>query len=369
MGIRGDSEALEPPRRHMQVHDGFGEPWRHETYNTYPGPRTVKPPSRRTETLKSNYVQLKHHLVALHSGSLVSLGHQPNTTDTLVLHADQTILESLRYEGAGKPLCLGTVITELVNSRTAVPLQQFLSASQSIYDPGWLPYRVAAFVVGKPLSWALQQLNVLGSDDESEAERWKRTRGDYVLIGVLEHAADSVLASQRARDLSLAETLYSFDSFRATFAASALPGVTLSDKDLRVLIRFLERDRRTVVTGERYCTFSAWLFKHRAHCLQVIKFVGTGFGTPEVTAIDHGALELKSAVSKLTAQIDNLTAKIDSHKAKAANAIRQQHKSLALSYLRSRKQLEEYSPNASAHSRSFKAPSCASKQPQKIFGS
>ncbi|KAH9161343.1 Snf7-domain-containing protein [Lactarius sanguifluus] len=288
----------------------------------------------RIQSLYSDISRQKHSNPTAYSSNitwwrstleaLVSLGHQPNTTDTLILHADQSLLESLRYGGAGKPLCLGTVITELVNSRTAVPLQQFLSASQSIYGSGWLPYRVAAFVVGKPLWWALQQLNVLGSDDESESERWKHTKGDYVLIGVLEHAADSVLASQRARDVSLADTLYSFDSFRATFAASALPGVTLSDSDLRVLIRFLERDRRAIVT-ER----------------EVIKFVGTGFSTPEITAVDHGALELKSAVANLTAQIDSITAKIDSHKAKAANAIRQQHKSLALSYLRSRKQLEE----------------------------
>ncbi|KAH8989182.1 Snf7-domain-containing protein [Lactarius hatsudake] len=294
----------------------------------------------RIQSLYSDISRQKHSNPTAYSSNitwwrstleaLVSLGYQPNTTDTLILHVDQRLLESLRYGGAGKPLCLGTVIvslpskTELVNSRTAVPLQQFLSASQSIYDSGWLPYRVAAFVVGKPLLWALQQLNVLGSDDESETERWKHTKGDYVLIGVLEHAADSVLASQRARDVSLADTLYTFDSFRATFAASALPGVTLSDKDLRVLLKFLERDRRVIVT-ER----------------EVIKFVGTGFSTPEITAVDHGALELKSAVANLTAQIDSITAKIDSHKAKAANAIRQQHKSLALSYLRSRKQFEE----------------------------
>ena len=46
--------------------------------------------------------------------ALVSLGYQPNTTDTLVLHADQSLLESLRYEGAGKPLCLGTVIVSFL---------------------------------------------------------------------------------------------------------------------------------------------------------------------------------------------------------------------------------------------------------------
>jgi charged multivesicular body protein 7 len=119
-----------------------------------------------------------------------------------------------------------------------------------------------------------------------------------------------VLASQRARDVSLADTLYSFDSFRATFAASALPGVTLSDKDLRVLLKFLERDRRAVVT-EREVRL-AWLFGCRAHCSQVIKFVGAGFSTPEVTAVDRGALELKCAVANLTAQIDSITAKINS---------------------------------------------------------
>ncbi|KAH9035493.1 Snf7-domain-containing protein [Lactarius pseudohatsudake] len=278
----------------------------------------------RIQSLYSDISRQKHSNPTAYGSNITWWRFHTGSPNTLILHADQSLLESLRYGGAGKPLCLGTVITELVNSRTAVPLQQFLSASQSIYDSGWLPYRVAAFVVGKPLWWALQQLNVLGSDDESESERWKHTKGDYVLIGVLEHAADSVLASQRARDVSLADTLYSFDSFRATFASSALPGVTLSDKDLRVLLKFLERDRRAIVT-ER----------------EVIKFVGTGFSTPEITAVDHGALELKSAVANLTAQIDSITAKIDSHKAKAANAIRQQHKSLALSYLRSRKQLEE----------------------------
>jgi hypothetical protein len=44
----------------------------------------------------------------------------------------------------------------------------------------------------------------------------------------------------------------------------------------------------------------------------VIKFVGTGFGTPEVSAVDHGTLKLKWTVANLTAQIDSITAKINS---------------------------------------------------------
>jgi charged multivesicular body protein 7 len=122
--------------------------------------------------------------------------------------------------------------------------------SQSVHDPGWLPYRLAAFVVGKPLQWALYQLNLNSSEDESDTERWNRIKGDYVLVAVAGRAADAVLASQRARGVSPADNLYSFDSFRTAFAASTLPGVTLSDKDLRILIKFLERDRRVVITDK-----------------------------------------------------------------------------------------------------------------------
>ncbi len=111
-----------------------------------------------------------------------------------------------------------------------------------------MPYRLAAFIVGKPLQWAFHQLDLTGSDDDSDTERWNHIKGDYVLIGVVERAADAVLACQHERGVSLADTLYSFDTFRAIFASSALPGITLSDKDLRVLIKFLERDRRAVIT-------------------------------------------------------------------------------------------------------------------------
>jgi charged multivesicular body protein 7 len=183
--------------------------------------------------------------------------------------------------------------------------------SQSIHEPGWLPFRVAAFVVGKPLQWALQQLSLIGPDDASDTERWNHVKGDYVLVGVVERAADAVLASQRGRSVDLADSLYNFDSFRATFASSALPGVTLSDKDLRVLIKFLERDRRAVITDKevRPRDLSS---RHNTHGSQVIKFVETRSGTREVTAVDHGVLELKTAIANLSMQIDQITTKIDS---------------------------------------------------------
>ena len=37
----------------------------------------------------------------------------PQSSDTFVLHALPTLADSFRYEGAGKPLCLATVIVSL----------------------------------------------------------------------------------------------------------------------------------------------------------------------------------------------------------------------------------------------------------------
>lgn len=40
----------------------------------------------------------------------------PQSSDTLVLHALRTLADSFRYEGAGKPLCLATVIVSSLDS-------------------------------------------------------------------------------------------------------------------------------------------------------------------------------------------------------------------------------------------------------------
>jgi len=184
---------------------------------------------------------------------------------------------------------------------------------QSVHNPGWLPYRVAAFVVGKPLQWALYQLNLNSAEDESDTERWNRIKGDYVLVGVAERAADAVLASQRARNVSLADTLYNFDSFRATFATSALPGVTLSDKDLRVLLKFLERDRRVVITEKEVRRSDSCQYLTLIYFSQVIKFIiPASSSTQEVTVVDRGIIELKTAITDLSTQIDHISEKINS---------------------------------------------------------
>ncbi|KAI0321646.1 Snf7-domain-containing protein [Amylostereum chailletii] len=260
--------------------------------------------------------------------AVLANGWQPHSPDKLIVHANPSLPDSLRYEGTGKPLCLSTVVAELANTRILIPHSQFINATQSIYDPGWLPYRVASYVIGKPLRWALQQMNIVGTDDaghESDAERWRRVKGDYVSVPLVQRATEAVIARQRNTGISLSDALYSFDSFRAAYAAHALPDVVLSDADLRVLLKHLQRDKRVLVTDK-----------------EVIKFIDTDAPeTPEITAVDRGILELKTAVANLQSQVDGIHQKIDACTEKASTALRQKRKELALSYIRSRKHLSD----------------------------
>ncbi|KZV73405.1 hypothetical protein PENSPDRAFT_574635 [Peniophora sp. CONT] len=259
--------------------------------------------------------------------AILAKGWQPRSTDKLILHAEPTILpEALRYEGTGKPLGLGTVITELATAKHILPLTQFMNSAQSIYEPGWLPYRIASYVIGKPLWWALSQAGVVSSgDDESDSVRWKKVKGDYVVLALLEQAADAVTARQTDAGVNLADALYDFASFRSTFAEHALPDVTLSDADLRVLLKFLQRDRKVLVSDK-----------------EVIKFVADATDVPEVTAVDHGILELKTALGNLNAQVESLQRKIETCTAKAQAAVKNKQQEIAKTYLRSRKQLNEF---------------------------
>ncbi|KAF9246142.1 Snf7-domain-containing protein [Melanogaster broomeanus] len=271
---------------------------------------------------------------------LVSRGWQTDTTSTqkdkepdlhdaaaqsnkLVLNARRTIVDKLRYDGVGKPLGLGSTIAEIRRGNGLIPLSQFLTSPQSVHDPGWLPYRVASFFVGKPLWWAMEQLDIVRSEDSySEAEMWKRIEGEYVLLKLVERAADAVESS--CGGMCLADRLYTVASFRKEFGSKALPGVSLSETDTKVLLRYLERDRNVIVQDQ-----------------EVIKFVTAEYDDREITAVDRGILELKVAISNLQGQVDRLHGKMDETTKRISTALKQQQKSIALAHLRFKKNLED----------------------------
>jgi hypothetical protein len=136
--------------------------------------------------------------------------------------------------------------TDLRDTKAVVPLERFLGAKESVYDPGWLPTRIAAYVLGKPLWWALEQLGLFGEEGDGQSER-ARTEwwGEYVVLALVERMADAVVAAQIRRETGPAGALYTFEGFRRTFGGVLGRG-EMRDIDAKVLIKFMERDRRVV---------------------------------------------------------------------------------------------------------------------------
>ncbi|KAJ7120503.1 Snf7-domain-containing protein [Mycena crocata] len=264
--------------------------------------------------------------------AIVRSGIQQNGSN-LVLSAGLGLMDLLRVSGVGKPLALAAVVAELRTQKSIFARSDFVNSKVSVYDNGWLPGRIAAYVVGKPLWWALEQLGVVGEEgiisgsrlSEKDTTWW----GDYVVLSLVEEAANDVLMEQSLKVGGPSDALYSFESFRKGFS-SVLSGNTdtLPDGDAKILLSFLERDRRAVVVDKDK---------------DLIKFIDPQIVSDvrEITAVDRGILELKEAVRHLQAQITEYQRKMDQYTQKASAALQQKQKPLALSYLRSRKQFEE----------------------------
>ncbi|KIK08216.1 hypothetical protein K443DRAFT_85634 [Laccaria amethystina LaAM-08-1] len=256
--------------------------------------------------------------------TLVGSGFQ-DSNNRLVLNAGRSLMERVKVPRVGKPLALGAVINELHTSKSLIQVSDFLNAKVSIYDPGWLPMRIAAYLVGKPLWWALEQIGIIG-EEGSKSHQHTDTGwwGDYVIVSLMERAADAVEEKQRERMGGPGEALYTTQSFRLTFTeVLGVDDGVWREIDTKVLLRFLERDRVVIVTDN-----------------DTIKFVD-GAGSSTITVVDRGILELKTAVHNLRAQVDALHFKIDDCTRKASSALQQKRKPLALSYIRSRKHLED----------------------------
>ncbi|KAG7453124.1 uncharacterized protein BT62DRAFT_880377 [Guyanagaster necrorhizus] len=263
--------------------------------------------------------------------AFVATGIQTNTSSRLVLNASARISENLRVEGVGTPAGLSTVIVEPSSSKSPpafIPLSAFLSLPQSIYASHSLlhalPSLVASYLIAKPFWWALGQIGADSLFASNSADlKW---HGEYVILSLLETAAEKILAEQKTKVGGPGDMLYSIEGFRKDFAACIGETCIMSETDANVLIKFLERDKNIITVDK-----------------QVIKFIDKD-APPEtwrITAVDQGVLELKSAIAKLHDQIVGLQKKIDLSTQKAAEALKQKRQLIALSYIRSRKQLQD----------------------------
>ncbi|KAG8945654.1 hypothetical protein FRC04_000615 [Tulasnella sp. 424] len=254
---------------------------------------------------------------------------QPQAEDYVVLHATDKLAEALRWEKVGRPIGLGAVLEELAANKTLIALPTFLKSAVSIHYQPSLAYRVAAFVVGRPLWWALSQLPFVADDGSSltSEQRWKNFKGDYVVLSIVKQAADAIIARQKSKPPGFTESLYTRQSFQEEFESTALKGATLSQLDLDVVLKYLERDVRVVVVEKN-----------------AVKFVDPADAeaiAEGITEVDYGVLEMKTTLQRLGEQISEIERQIQERLDKIGEHLKRGSKTIALSYLRSKKQLEE----------------------------
>jgi charged multivesicular body protein 7 len=109
------------------------------------------------------------------------------------------------------------------------------------------PGRIAAYILGRPLWWALEQLGIVPEDNGADAGGGTEWWGEYVVLPLVERAAEGVVEMQGLK--GGVEGLYTMEGFGRVFAG--VVGLdsagALGEVDVRVLLRYLERDRGVVV--------------------------------------------------------------------------------------------------------------------------
>ncbi|WVQ84609.1 hypothetical protein IAT38_006764 [Cryptococcus sp. DSM 104549] len=260
--------------------------------------------------------------------------------DRLVVKVDEGLLGRWEDGKGARPRGVGGVVETLSTTTppTLHPLPHFFASPTPLHAPASLTSRF----VGRPLWWALSQLNPFGSASPvvKEDVLWnKYGKGkEYVHMQLLEQSAAAFTAYMLDHPLlSYTSSLFDIDSFLSEYAEACIPvGPTakklpkgkhaLSRRDVEVLVKWLSRDCGLVVSDG-----------------SVIKVLDTDQVAADhpTTEADRGAVSVLNALRKVEKQILGIEDQITQSHEKAKKHLAAGQKNIALSYLRSKKQLED----------------------------
>ena len=174
------------------------------------------------------------------------------------------------------------------------------------------------------LSWGLRTVGFLGQ--QSWDFNGKLRVGELVIVGNVEKVAAEVLRRQERRAKSITDRVLTRAAFAKDLAGTFddKEGVGMSEKDVQILLRFLEREKLAVSYDDK-----------------VVKFKPPSANQPEpITHQDATIVSLQTLISTLTSQCDALFARISSLTATASTAIKSSNRISALAALRSKKLAE-----------------------------
>lgn len=127
-----------------------------------------------------------------------------------------------------------------------IPVTEFLATDRSIYSRSWVP---SPWTV---LQWGLRQIGLAGTGNyEGTSGARKLKTSAFVLVDALENVAAKVVAAQEKGGQSLTNRIVSREEFVRNLATQCHAAV--SDEDVRILLRYLERDKQALSYNDKVC--------------------------------------------------------------------------------------------------------------------
>lgn len=201
-----------------------------------------------------------------------------------------------------------------MKSRQWIEYKEFLEREESVYKKSW---GVGAYVpsVGDVVGWGLRQLGFAGGEE-------KVRNGRVVVLSNVEGVGKGVVA-RTSGIKGRVERIFSREAFKERYGA-VVGGESLSEADMEILLRFLERDRGVLA-------YDGGTVKLKA---PNEKSAGT------ITAEDATIAGLKTLIGDLERQTTVLTSKVDELAVTAKEAVGKKNRIAALAALRSKKMAE-----------------------------
>ncbi|GAA5900363.1 uncharacterized protein JCM6883_002822 [Sporobolomyces salmoneus] len=242
--------------------------------------------------------------------------------DKLVLNVDEELRENLRWDKAGRPSSLGVIVGELASTSDLVSLDNYLSS------PSPEGFSVLS-LLSRPFWWGISK--VVGTSDlgeQADETEWNKRKGEWVIPDLVQKAANSIIPLFSELHVDPISRLYTIKSFREKLGSKALPGVTLSERDCRVLATYL--------AGKGHCAIEG----------DVIKFSpplsnSSAKDPVTITESDRSILNLLSTLSTLSSYITSLESRITHEQSQALSYLSKKQSTMAKSHLVAKKRLEK----------------------------
>ncbi|KAF2734959.1 hypothetical protein EJ04DRAFT_576509 [Polyplosphaeria fusca] len=233
--------------------------------------------------------------------------------DLLSIQAGHGLVQALQHKQHGLPTCLPVVFADAEAKKEMVPLKDFLASDTTIYQTSWMPSP------WEILQWGLRLAGVLeqpGFGDKLKTE-------NLVVVGNLEIAANQVL-KQMADPTSSIDLVLSHADLHRRFAHVLDSSAPLTSNDLKILLRFLQRDKQALSYNDK-----------------AIKFKSSNDPAPApITQEDEAIATLRDTLARVESQIPPLAEKIASADASAKEFVRTKQLTRAKATLRQKKMAE-----------------------------